>query len=348
MVNSAEAKLLATRKVTTDNRGKKTAGVDKEIATTPNEKMELALSLKLNKEAAPIRRTWIPKPGKAEKRPLGIPTIRDRAKQALVVLAIEPEWEAKADNNSYGFRPGRSCQDSIEAIFASLRNTGKPGYTPKYVFDADLKGCFDNIDHDYILKKLDAPKCIQNQIEAWLKAGIVEGFPNQKEYENIAINNQGTPQGGIISPLLSNIALDGMEAHLKDWIAQQKVPGLTRKQDKRESLSIIRYADDFVVMHRNKEIVEEAKNEIRQWLARTSKLTFNEEKSQIIYSPNGFNFLGFRVICVKRNDKYRFKAYPTKKAVASLLKKVGDICKKGRALSSYDLIVQLRPIIQGW
>lgn len=154
LISSLDAKLLAVRRVTTENKGKYTAGIDKKTYSTSEQKMRLVETLSIDGKAVPIRRVWIPKPGKADLRPLGIPIIRDRAKQKLVLMALEPEWEAKFEPNSYGFRPGRSCQDAIEAIFLMLRNKGGTKIS-KYVLDADLKGCFDNINHEYLLEKLD-------------------------------------------------------------------------------------------------------------------------------------------------------------------------------------------------
>lgn len=348
LVNSLDSKLLAVRKVTTDNSGKKTAGVDKQVALTPEAKVRLVTKLSLDGKAAPIRRVWIPKPGKAEKRSLGIPTSNDRAKQALAHLALEPEWEAKFDPNSYGFRPGRSCHDAIEAIYGTVRNTGKPGYSPKYVLDADLRKCFDLIDHDYVINKLDTFKVMEKQIHAWLKDGIVEEFISREKYPGVGNNNLGTPQGGIISPLLANIALDGIEKHLKEWISSYPVPGITRMAAKIESLSVIRYADDFVVLHRNRDVLMDAKAEIETWLSSTSKLAFNEEKTSIVSVASGFQFLGSQIICVKREGYYRAKIYPTKDAQKSIVKKVGDICRKNRAASSYQLIEMLSPVILGW
>jgi RNA-directed DNA polymerase len=203
LMMSRSAKLLAVRRVTQDNQGKKTAGVDGVKALTPSQRLTLAKTLRVGNKAKPVRRVWIPKPGTTEQRPLGIPTVHDRALQTLVKLALEPEWEAKFEPNSYGFRPGRSCHDAIEAIFSSMRRKAK------YVLDADIAKCFDRINHQALLDKLQTNPKLRRQIKAWLKSGVVDNgslFPTE----------QGTMQGGTISPLLANVALHGMETLIKE------------------------------------------------------------------------------------------------------------------------------------
>ena len=198
LTKSQGGRLMAVRRVTQDNQGKKTAGIDGVKSLTPKQRSVLSQTLKVDGKALPVRRTYIPKPGTTEKRPLGIPTMKDRATQALVKLALEPEWEARFEPNSYGFRPGRSCHDAIKAIFDAVR------YQTKWVLDADIAKCFDRIDHDQLLSKTQTFPALRRQLRAWLKAGMMEHgelFPTQ----------QGTPQGGCISPLLANIALHGLE-----------------------------------------------------------------------------------------------------------------------------------------
>ena len=200
---------------------------------TPAARLKLVEKLKLSPKVRPTRRVWIPKPGTLEKRPLGIPTMEDRALQALVKLALEPEWEAKFEPNSYGFRPGRSCQDAIGAIFIAINQKAK------YVLDADIAKCFDRIDHEALLNKLNTFPTIRRQVRAWLKAGVMD---NMQYFDT----SEGTPQGGVISPLLANIALHGMEERIKQYA--ETLTG--RKQHNRNSLSLIRYADDFVILSR--------------------------------------------------------------------------------------------------
>lgn len=371
LINSLDAKLLAVRKVTTDNQGRKTAGVDGTTCTTPEQKMNLVEKLSVDGKAAPslFRRVWIPKPGKSEKLPLGIPMgdcfaiIRDRAKQKLVLMALEPEWEAHFEPNSYGFRPGRSTQDAIEAIFLMLRKTSTE-FSGKYVFDADLKGCFDNINHDYLLKTLNTSPRITTQVQAWLKAGIFEGIRLDPPYLGVAShasrppkggkeeNQIGTPQGAIISPFLANVALHGMENFIKNWICDQVWPYKSKhesyKTNKKKSIGLVRYADDFVIIHRDPQVLANAKTALAQWLANTSQLKYNESKSKIVHSSLGFNFLGFSIINIVRNGVTRLKIYPSSNNQEKLIKEVGDRCRKYRSISAFELINSLRPKILGW
>ena len=348
LLGSFDAKLMAVRRVTTLNRGHKTPGLDHKTYVTDNQKGKLVQKLRLDGKAMPIKRVYIDKPGKKEKRPLGIPSIEDRAKQALCLLALEPEWEARFEPNSYGFRPGRSCHDAIEAIFSNLRNnSGNKGYH-KYILDADISKCFDNIDHDYLLTKLDTISEIKNQVKAWLKADILEELQAFKKYR-ITNSIQGTPQGGIISPLLANIALHGMENHLKEWICTKPSFGKNKycNQTKRKALAIIRYADDFVIIHKEESIIQEAKEEISKWLASGPRLNINDAKTTIVNSNNGFDFLGFSIITITRG-RPRIKIYPSRKSQANLLLKVRNIIQNNRSASAYNLIQTLRPVIIGW
>jgi RNA-directed DNA polymerase len=187
LLSSWSAKCLAVRKVTQDNRGKRTAGVDGIASLTPEERIALVANLDMAQEPKPTRRVWIPKPGSDEKRPLGIPTMTDRATQALVKLALEPEWEARFEPNSYGFRPGRSAQDAVMALFNAVQ------LVPKYVLDADIAKCFDRINHEALGDKLDTFPTMRRVVKAWLTAGVLDGaelFPTE----------EGTPQGGVITP----------------------------------------------------------------------------------------------------------------------------------------------------
>lgn len=206
LTNLFDAKLLAVRRVTQDNKGKKTAGVDKVNNLSPTKRWELAKDMRIDGQSDQVKRVWIPKANSTELRPLGIPTIKDRAKQALAMLALEPEWEARFEPNNYGFRPGRSAHDAIEAIHSSINKK------PKYVLDADIRKCFDRINHDFLLSKLNTYPNMQRQVKAWLKAGIIDGVGETIFPET------GTPQGGVLSPLLANVALHGLEDMLAEWI----------------------------------------------------------------------------------------------------------------------------------
>lgn len=346
LLRNPHAKLIAVQTVTTLNKGKNTAGIDGYIATTPKEKLLLAKRLQINGKANLVKRTWIPKPGKTEKRPLGIPTIQDRAKQALCKLVLEPEWEAKFEPNSYGFRPGRRAQDAIEAIFQNLHHD-----VDKYVFDADIRKCFDTIDHTALLSKLKTFPLMKEQISAWLKAGIFDQYANTPK---VSIPEMGTPQGGIISPLLANIALHGLEEHLLNMVSRKDFPKPHPKaargaRTKRTALGIIRYADDFVIIHRNLDIIKTVITETKTWLAQIG-LAISEEKSALRLASQSFKFLGFQVAYVRNKiqNKYRVRITPNKDNVKRLILKTKNIIQNNKAASAYELIGKLRPVLLGW
>jgi len=344
IIHSLDAKLLAVRQVTTLNKGKRSAGVDRIKITNSGEKWKLAAALHLNGRALPIRRVWIPKPGRSELRPLGIPTIQDRAKQALAKLALEPEWEARFEPNSYGFRPARGAHDAVEAIFLNLHHK-----TPKWVYDADIRKCFDRIDHDALIAKLRTFPKMEAQVKAWLKADIMEGYANAPK--EISPSLMGTPQGGIISPLLANVALHGLEQHLMEFVA--KVPGKPRPGANRgtvakvKALGFVRYADDFVIIHENRAILELCVQETAAWLARVG-LELSPEKSKLRDSREGFNFLGFQIIMVRKQGNYKVKITPAKAKAEKFLEQIAEVIKMGKAKSSYELIRRLRPMVIGW
>lgn len=365
LVESRDAKLLAIRQVTQDNTGKVTAGVDGIKRLSPPQRLALVEQLKFPTKAKPLRRVWIPKPGSNEKRPLGIPTIKDRCLQALFKLAMEPEWEAKFEGNSYGFRPGRNGHDAIKAI---VNNTIKGS---KYVLDADIAKCFDKINHEYLLNKTGTKGAFRKQIQYWLKSGVLDG----STFEETAT---GTPQGGIISPLLANIALHGMENHLKEWISNKPVRSRTgeliRPIRRKETIQLIRYADDFVMLHRDKSLVMEAKEEIQNFLApiglelsvaktrmsHTLELKAEDTTDEGFDGEIGFNFLGFTIKQFKTRHRsakattgellgYKTLVYPSKKSVNKHQQKLHDvILKDGKEYNQSTLIKKLNPIIRGW
>ncbi|MBO1348732.1 MAG: group II intron reverse transcriptase/maturase [Hormoscilla sp. GUM202] len=271
-------KMISVRRVTQQNQGKKTAGIDCVTALKPSERQPLVRQLRLTRKAKAkaTRRVWIPKPGRDEKRPLGIPTMYDRALQGVVKNALEPEWEANFEPNSYGFRPGRGCHDAIEAIFLAIKQK------PRWVLDADIAKCFDRIDHSALLNKLNTTSLIRRQVRAWLKAGVMDSGVFQQ-------TTAGTPQGGVISPLLANIALHGLE---------EKVMELAKGRDEKAKLTVVRYADDFVVLHDDRSMIKKAKREVEEWLARIG-LELKAEKTHISHTLEGkepgFDFLGFNI-----------------------------------------------------
>lgn len=342
LIHSWSARCLAVRRVAQDNRGKRTAGIDGVKRLTPQQRLELARTLTLTQTSQPVRRIWIPKPGKKEMRPLGIPVMRDRAEQALALFALEPEWEARFEPNSYGFRPGRSAHDAIEAIFQAIC------LQSKYVLDADIAQCFDRIDHQALLDKLDTFPVLRRAVRAWLRAGIMEGeelFPT--EY-------RGTPQGGVISPLLANIALHGLE----QAVATVKT-GTARKA------RLVRYADDLVVIHPDREVVERIRITVSEWLAGMG-LELKRSKTRIVHTLNkqdgqvGFDFLGFHVRQFEagRNRSARnpygtalgFKTIiqPSKGACDRHYQKIASLVKTSLFMSQAELIGKLNSLIRGW
>lgn len=340
LMKSYAAKCLAVRRVTQDNQGKFTAGVDGVKSLTPNQRLELVETLKLGTKAKATRRVMIPKPGKVEKRPLGIPTMRDRALQCLVKLALEPEWEARFEENSYGFRPGRSVHDAIGAIYSSINKK------PKYVFDADISKCFDRIDHKALLYKLNTFPALRRQVKSWLKAGYI--LNHQWE-----VTHAGTPQGGVISPLLANIALHGMEQHIRSCFKSNA----TTKYE----LGVVRYADDFVILHKDLKVLEDCIKGASEFLASIG-LELHPEKTRIVHTLNsygnqkpGLNFLGFNIRQYKigkhqgsNTRDYVTLIKPQKEKVQAHHQKLADIIVKMRAAPQSALIGKLNPIIRGW
>lgn len=348
LLNSFDAKLLAVRQVTTENKGRRTPGIDMKVYDTPTKKMKLVSKLKLDGKAKIIKRVEIPKPGRpGQFRPLGTPTIEDRAKQALCRFAIEPEWEAHFECNSYGFRPGRNCHDAIEAAFGALSNKRRLYEYRKMVLKIDIEKCFDKINHELLLKRIKSHPVIKSQIESWLKAGILKGTSPKGDPDFIIKNETGTPQRGIISPLLANIALHGLINHLDNWIVS--IPAKNnRTAAKRSALTVIRYADDILVIHKDPNVIKESKREIEHWLWKNCKLTLNNEKTKIYSSTQGFDFLGFSLITLKRNGIDRCKVYPSRESQTRILLKIREIIQRNKAASSYRLITLLRPILIGW
>nr|BDA98620.1 hypothetical protein [Proteomonas sp. NEIS-1375] len=348
LISSLDAKLLSVRRVTTENKGKDTIGVDRRLYDTPEKKARLVSRLKLDGKTKPIQRIQLTKIGRPkEKRPLRITTVEDRAKQALCRLALEPEWEAIFEADSYGFRPGRSCQDAIEAVYSSLSNKRQQPDYHKLVLKVDIDKCFDKINHRLLVEKLDSPPVIKRQVISWLEAGILKGNLRTENLDSLIKNETGTPQGGVISPLLSNISLHGLIDHLKEWVVSISAKN-NRVSAKQTDLTVIRYANDIVIIHKDKEVIEKAKLEVEKWLWDNCRLTLHQNKTQIRDSTQGFDFLGFTCINITRNGRSRFKVYPSREGQALILLRVREIIQRNKAASSYRIITLLKPLVIGW
>lgn len=316
LTHSHSAKLLAVR-IVTQNHGKRTAGVDGQLWTTASNKMLAALSLSDHHyRAHPLRRIYIPKPGKSTKRPLSIPTMSDRAIQALYALALQPVAETTADTRSFGFRLFKCAQDASTYAFLCLfKDTSSP-----WILEGDIKGCFDNISHSWLKNNIPTDKSILSQ---FLKSGFI--FDDAFYH-----TDKGAPQGAIISPLLANMTLDGIEKILEERFPKMKV-------------HFIRYSDDFLVTVPSKEIADEVREIIRDFLA-IRGLELSPEKTVITHIDSGFDFLGWNF----RKYKGKLLIKPSQKSIKSITQKLKTIVSKAKAWTQDELIKTLNPVIIGW
>ena len=326
LTHSFSGRALAVKRVT-ENQGKRTPGVDSVSWTTPSAKTKAIGSLQCRGyRPLPLRRVYIPK-ANGKQRPLGIPTMKDRAMQALYLLALEPIAETAADPNSYGFRPKRSTTDALQQCF----NTLCRGCSPQWVLEGDIKGCFDHISHQWMLQKVPTDKAV---LQKWLKAGYVENrtlFPTEA----------GTPQGGIISPTLANLTLDGLESLLAKHFPKQKWKDGKRWTPK---VNLVRYADDFIITRDSRELLE---NEVRPLVEQFLKergLVLSADKTRITHIIEGFDFLGQNLR--KYDGKPLVK--PSKKNTHAFLEKVRGIIGTNQSVSQSMLIGRLNPVIRGW
>ena len=332
MLKSYSNRLVSVRRVAQINAGKHTPGVDKLVIKTPAARGRMVDTLAHYTlwKAKPARRVYIPK-ANGKLRPLGIPVIVDRCLQAMVKNALEPAWEGRFEGSSYGFRPGRSCHDAIEKIYGLAR----PNKTKKWVLDADIQGAFDHISHDYLLTVI-GPVPGRELIKQWLKAGYVE-------QEVFHATEQGTPQGGVISPLLANIALHGMEEAIGVKYSSQGQ--IISKR------AVVRYADDFVCFCETKEDAERVQAILTHWLKERG-LTFSEEKTRIVHLTEGFDFLGFNVrhypAPLTSRTGWKLLIKPSKESVQEVQKKLKDLWDQVQGTNMQVVLSKLNPVIRGW
>ncbi len=327
---SYRGKVLAVRRVT-ENNGKKTAGVDRIIWDTPEEKTKAVHDLKRRGyQPLPLRRVYIPKKSdRKTKRPLGIPTMFDRTQQALHLLALDPVVETTADKNSYGFRQQRSCADAIGQCFNALSHAPNT----QWILEADVKNCFDKISHDWLLTHVPMDRAI---LQKWLKSGYMDKHVLHE-------TTDGTPQGGIISPALANCALDGLERLLREKFPQEK--RLKSLGGKSSSVNFIRYADDFVITSKSKELLEREVQPLVDQFLQQRGLELSPTKTVITHVEKGFDFLGQNV---RRYPNGKLRITPSKKNVKTFLEGIRQTIKDARGMSAAALIEQLNPKIRGW
>lgn len=326
LTRSYSAKVLAVKRVT-ENTGKNTPGVDGVLWDTPQKKMRAVGELKSHGyRPLPLRRIYIPKDPQAKKmRPISIPTMHDRAMQALYLLALEPVAETTADPNSYGFRPERNCADALEQCFCMLAKR----QSAEWVLEGDIKACFDTISHDWLMANIPLEKTV---LHKWLKAGYMEKgqlFPTE----------DGTPQGGIISPVLANMALDGLERTLRATYPQTTAWG------KAARVNLIRYADDFVITGQTKELLETEVKPLVEEFLKERGMQLSPEKTVITHIRDGFDFLGQNV---RKYPNGKLLIKPARKSIRKLLDKVRHIIRRNKMLPAARLIMLLNPILRGW
>ena len=326
LTRSHSARVLAVKRVT-ENDGQKTPGVDGVLWNTPQKKWQAVHDLhQRGYHPQPLRRILIPKiSDPTKKRPLGIPTMKDRAMQALYLMALEPVAETTGDPHSYGFRKERACRDAIEQCFKVLTSPGRA----QWVLEGDIKACFDNIDHEWLMTNIPMEKAI---LQKWLKAGYLEKgrwFPTEA----------GTPQGGIISPVLANMALDGLERKLRE-----KYPSGTRLS-KRVKVNLVRYADDFIITGSSPELLEEEIKPLVQEFLQERGLRLSPEKTCIAYIYDGFDFLGQNI---RKYDNRKLLIKPSKRSIRRFIRRVRQIIRDNRHSPAGQLIVKLNPVLRGW
>src|SRR6266496_3685419 len=324
--------LVSVRQVTQRNTGRRTAGVDGRVALTSQARAEVAGQVHATRSTwrpSAVRRVYIPKASdKTKVRPLGIPVIMDRCHQARVRHALEPEWEARFEPRSYGFRPGRSCQDAIGSLYGVLKGTSKR----VWILDADLSAAFDKIGHAFLLGQLGSFPA-RDMIAGWLTAGVFEAG------KGFAPTEEGTPQGGIISPLLLNVALHGLE----EAAGVRYRGGVHAGHVKEGSPVLVRYADDFVACCHTRQQAEDVRARLARWLARRG-LSLNEDKTRIVHLSEGFGFLGFSL---RRYPSGKLLIKPSKAAIRKHRQRLAGEMRILRGSNAGAVIATLNPLIRG-
>jgi RNA-directed DNA polymerase len=330
MLRSWSNVLVGVRNVAQRNAGRRTAGIDRFVALDGPARMETAREVMRTVktwEPLPVRRVLIPK-ANGKQRPLGIPVILDRCHQARVKSALEPEWEARFGSRVYGFRPGRSCQDAAVALHKVLSGNAKR----TWVLDADLKAAFDKISHPFLLEQLGTFPA-RDMIAGWLKAGVFEAS------RGFSPTDEGTPQGGVISPLLLNVALHGLED-----AAGVRYQATQEGRTKPDSPVAVVYADDFVICCHSRQQAEGIRVKLAGWLARRG-LSLNEDKTRIVHLPQGFDFLGWNF---RRYPVGKTLVKPSKDSVRRHRKRLADEVRRLRGSNAGTVISALNPVIRGW
>jgi len=323
LTHSFSGKSLAVKRVT-ENQGRKTAGVDEETWTMPSQKAKAILRLQQRGyHPKPLRRVYIPK-SSGKMRPLGIPCMLDRAMQALHLLAVDPISETLGDLNSYGFRKERSTADAIEQAFAALSHKN----SAEWVLEGDIKACFDRISHDWLLAHIPMEKSI---LRKWLKAGYIDKYV-------LHATEEGTPQGGICSPVLANMTLDGLEKKLRE-----QYPKPDRGSSK-EKVNFVRFADDFLVTGKSKEVLESEVKPLIEAFMKERGLELSPEKTLITHIEDGFDFLGQHL----RKYNGKLLITPSKKNVHTFLESIRKVVGENKQATAGNLIAQLNPKIRGW
>ena len=333
MLRSWSSTLVSVRQVTQRNTGRRTAGIDGLVALTSQARAEMAVHVHAtigSHKPSPVRRVHVPKASdKTKMRPLGIPVLADRCHQARVRNALEPEWEARFEPRSYGFRPGRGCHDAIESLFRTLHGKGKR----VWILDADLAAAFDKISHDHLLQMIGGFP-VMGMIAGWLKAGVFEAG------KGFAPTGEGTPQGGVISPLLLNIALHGLE----EAAGVRYKTGSHAGEVRDGCPALTRYADDLVVCCHSRQQAEQVRARLAEWLEPRG-LAFNEAKTRIVHLSEGFGFLGFDL---RRHPNGKLLIKPGADAIKRLRKRLAKEFRAFRGASVAAVLAKIVPIVRGW